>query len=153
MKRILLCLALFACLAVPALAATDSSVSFGYSGLTVASSQETGRPLAAVAAGLSFGLPGKVGSLDLEGARSDAFTIFTVDLAPMAGRFIYFPFGASYLDIGGGGEYGANAGIGLKMFPSQHLGLKFSAKVHHLQHEIAGQQNYVDGRAVVVLAF
>jgi hypothetical protein len=137
-----------------------SSISFGYQGLALADSNATGNPLTGLTAGLSFGLPGHVGSLDLEAAKGDVFKLATVDIAPGLGKYFYVPFGASYLDIAGEHQYGINAGIGVKLFPAQHLGLKLSLKGHHLRDGVLetpenpdGEQNWLAASAVAVVAF
>jgi hypothetical protein len=149
MRKFLIAALLCLCCVFP-LAASEISV--GYDGFIVASS-DPGVPVTTLALGAGFALPDNAGIVDLSAARASDSKLYTVDVAPYLGSYFYIPFGLTWLEMAGQSEFGANFGVGLRMFPKQALGLKFDARVHQLRNEVAGERTYVDGRAMVTFTF
>jgi hypothetical protein len=119
-------------------------------------------------------------SIMVEASDLELGNLYTLSFVPAAGS-VYFPLGVSYLDPADGDpsvflgetsslettdpppeatesldigeELGLHGGIGISLWAEKFVGLQFPVRSHLMADDIAGEDQFIDGTAMLLVRF
>ena len=129
----------------------DTTIGFGYGGLTSPTEDFKARQQSGWSAGAWFPMAETV-NLALETTQAESTVLYSAGIEPHWAH-VGIGFGATYLAVGDVNSLGAYIGPSLRLFQQERVGLKFSARYHILCDEVLSRDKYVDAKAMLTVTF